>query len=209
MVAGVSSGGDSKSSSSTSRNGAPRDHVHMWRQALRNACKSARHDNGSSACEWAWQHAQSAPLAAPQLGSCTSSGCAWRLWAARHSQEEAGPLRRPAAVGSSSDPPSRSPTSLPLTTLLGVGLHERQRRRGRPAALRGLRLLLAAPGRYAAASRHHRRPLGGLRARPLPPSPSRAVAAPLARCDTMLLYYPTLLSYYHAIMLTCYLTIAD
>ena len=32
------------------------------------------------------------PLAAPQLGSCTSSGRAWRLWAARHSQEEANPL---------------------------------------------------------------------------------------------------------------------
>ena len=27
------------------------------------------------------------PLAAPQLGSCTSSGRAWWLWAARHSQE--------------------------------------------------------------------------------------------------------------------------
>ena len=32
------------------------------------------------------------PLAVPQLGSCASSGRAWRLWAARHSQEEAGPL---------------------------------------------------------------------------------------------------------------------
>ena len=31
------------------------------------------------------------PLAAPQLGSCASSGRAWRLWAARHSQEEASP----------------------------------------------------------------------------------------------------------------------
>ena len=30
--------------------------------------------------------------AVPQLGSCTSSGRAWRLWAARHSQGEAGPL---------------------------------------------------------------------------------------------------------------------
>ena len=39
------------------------------------------------------EHGQSAPaLAAPQLGSCASSGSAWRLWAARHSQEEAGPL---------------------------------------------------------------------------------------------------------------------
>ena len=31
-------------------------------------------------------------MAVPQLGSCASSGRAWRLWAARHSQEEAGPL---------------------------------------------------------------------------------------------------------------------
>ena len=38
------------------------------------------------------QHGQSAPLAAPQLGFCASSGRAWRLWAARHSQEEASPL---------------------------------------------------------------------------------------------------------------------
>ena len=38
------------------------------------------------------QHGQSAPLAVPQLGSCASSGHAWRLWATRHSQEEAGPL---------------------------------------------------------------------------------------------------------------------
>ena len=32
------------------------------------------------------------PLAVPQLGSCASSGRAWRLWAARHSHEEAQPL---------------------------------------------------------------------------------------------------------------------
>ena len=38
------------------------------------------------------QHGQSAPLAVPQLGFCASSGRAWRLWAARHSQEEASPL---------------------------------------------------------------------------------------------------------------------
>ena len=35
------------------------------------------------------------PLAVPQLGSCASSGRAWWLWAARHSQEEAGPLGAP------------------------------------------------------------------------------------------------------------------
>ena len=38
------------------------------------------------------QQGQSATLAVPQLGSCASSGRLWRLWAARHSQEEAGPL---------------------------------------------------------------------------------------------------------------------
>ena len=41
------------------------------------------------------QHGQSAPLAVPQLGSCASSGRAWRLWAARHSQEEVGSLGAP------------------------------------------------------------------------------------------------------------------
>ena len=41
------------------------------------------------------QHGQSAPLAVPQLGPCASSGRARRLWAARHSQEEANPLGVP------------------------------------------------------------------------------------------------------------------
>ena len=36
--------------------------------------------------------AESRPLAVPQLSSCASSGRAWRLRAARHSREEAGPL---------------------------------------------------------------------------------------------------------------------
>ena len=31
-------------------------------------------------------------LALPQLGSCASSGRAWRPWAARHSKKEAGQL---------------------------------------------------------------------------------------------------------------------
>ena len=39
-----------------------------------------------------WQHGQSDPLAVPQLGPCASSGRAWRLWAAQHSQEEASLL---------------------------------------------------------------------------------------------------------------------
>ena len=38
------------------------------------------------------QHGQSGPLAVPALGCCASSGRAWRLWPARHSQEEVGPL---------------------------------------------------------------------------------------------------------------------
>eukprot|EP00964_Phaeocystis_antarctica_P022619 scaffold12575_cov47-Phaeocystis_antarctica.AAC.1 len=40
----------------------------------------------------AQQQGQSARLAVPQLGSCASSGRAWRLRAARHSREEACPL---------------------------------------------------------------------------------------------------------------------
>eukprot|EP00964_Phaeocystis_antarctica_P131063 scaffold94927_cov42-Phaeocystis_antarctica.AAC.2 len=35
---------------------------------------------------------KSAPLAVPHLGSCASSGCAWRLPAARHSRSEPQPL---------------------------------------------------------------------------------------------------------------------
>ena len=41
------------------------------------------------------QHAQSAPLAVPQCGSCASSVRAWRLWTARHSWEEVAPLSAP------------------------------------------------------------------------------------------------------------------
>ena len=35
---------------------------------------------------------------APQLGSCASSGRAWRLWAARRSQGRGRPTGRPAAA---------------------------------------------------------------------------------------------------------------
>ena len=45
--------------------------------------------HGQSACP---PLAPLAPLAVPPLGSCASSGRAWRLWAARHSKEEASPL---------------------------------------------------------------------------------------------------------------------
>ena len=58
---------------------------------------------------------RAAPLAVPQLGTCAYTGRAWRLWAARHSQEEAGPLGAPplpwvlelaAAKASPMSPPS-------------------------------------------------------------------------------------------------------
>ena len=62
------------------------------------------------------QHGQSGPLAGPQLGSCASSGHAWRHWAPRHSQEQAGPLGAQPCLGCSSEPPRKSLNSPPLTT---------------------------------------------------------------------------------------------
>ena len=53
----------------------------------------------------AQQLGQSAPLAGPQLGFCASSGCAWRLWAARYSQGEAQPL---GATPLGAPPPPRA-----------------------------------------------------------------------------------------------------
>ena len=49
------------------------------------------------------QRGQSARLAGPQLGSCASSGRSWRLWAARHSQEEAGSLSAQRAASEAAD----------------------------------------------------------------------------------------------------------
>ena len=46
------------------------------------------------------QYGQSAPLAVLQLGSCASSGRAWRLWAARRSQARGRPSGRPATASS-------------------------------------------------------------------------------------------------------------
>jgi hypothetical protein len=63
----------------------------------------------------AWQHGQSSPLTVPQLGSCDSSGRAWRLWAARHSQKEANPLGARPLPRVRSSPPPKSPTTPPLT----------------------------------------------------------------------------------------------
>ena len=44
------------------------------------------------------QHGQRGPFAVPGLGSCASSGCAWWLRPARHSDEEASPTGRPATA---------------------------------------------------------------------------------------------------------------
>ena len=59
--------------------------------------------------------------AAPQLGSCASSGRAWRLWAARHSQQGAGPLGAP-----------------PLPRLLELAARLRSRRLHRLLTIQGL-----------------------------------------------------------------------
>ena len=51
------------------------------------------HDTGASlARSSALQHRQRGPLAVPQLGSCCSSGRAWRLREARHAQKQTDPL---------------------------------------------------------------------------------------------------------------------
>ena len=56
-------------------------------------------------------------VAVPDLGSCTSSGRAWRLWAAWHSQgERLGHWAPSHRLGCSSQPPPASPTALPLAT---------------------------------------------------------------------------------------------
>ena len=64
------------------------------------------------------QHGQSAaPLAGPQLGSCASSGRAWRLWLARHTPRERPAHWAPShRLGCSSQAPPKPPISPPLTT---------------------------------------------------------------------------------------------
>ena len=59
------------------------------RRSHSSVCSSAQEIYSSSAAR---QHGQSGPLALPRLASCASSGHAWRLWAARHSQGEVSPL---------------------------------------------------------------------------------------------------------------------
>ena len=56
-------------------------------------------------------------MAAPQLAPCASSGRAWRLWAAWHSQDEAQPQGAPPpprVLGRAASK-GRSPVTLPLT----------------------------------------------------------------------------------------------
>ena len=61
--------------------------------ALEEAAAARQVRQGAEArAATAVQRGQKAPWAAPQLGSCASSGRTWRLWAARHSQGEARPL---------------------------------------------------------------------------------------------------------------------
>ena len=54
--------------------------------------RGAEADRRGAADAAAEQHGQSAALAVPQLGSCSSSGRGLWLWAARYSQIEAQPL---------------------------------------------------------------------------------------------------------------------
>ena len=62
--------------------------VHSCSTTRRCRARTPRSGGRRMAC----QHGPAHPSAAPQLGSCASSGCAWRLWAARHSYAEARPL---------------------------------------------------------------------------------------------------------------------
>ena len=70
---------------------------HRYRHLrLRNANLCASRDRATHDLQLLAHQVRSmvkvAPLAVPQLGSCTSSGRAWRLCAARHSQGEARPV---------------------------------------------------------------------------------------------------------------------
>ena len=46
----------------------------------------------------AWQHGLRVPLVSPELGSCGPSGRAWRLWAARHTQDRGQATGHPATA---------------------------------------------------------------------------------------------------------------
>ena len=76
------------------------------------------------------------PLAVPQLGSCGSSGRAWWLWAARHSQSRGRALGRPVTrLGCSSKLPPKSPISLPSTIQASIASRRTSSsRRCRPLA---------------------------------------------------------------------------
>ena len=71
------------------------DIVYCSSEAPASSCTRARLDARTIMCESIYRGTsagQSASLAVTQLGSCASSGRAWRLWAARHSQKEASSL---------------------------------------------------------------------------------------------------------------------
>ena len=63
-----------------------------WALAHRRAFIVGGGNDPTLGLKFVHQHGRKAPLAVPQLGSCASSRCTWRLWAARHSQGEAQPL---------------------------------------------------------------------------------------------------------------------
>ena len=53
--------------------------------------RGSENDQGYFVDLFVRQHMPKCPSAGPQLGACTSSGRAWRLWAARHSQGRGQP----------------------------------------------------------------------------------------------------------------------
>ena len=59
------------------------------------------------------QHGQSAPLAAPEVGSHASSGCARQLWLDRSSHGSDRPVWRPATALQSRPFPRRRPSAHP------------------------------------------------------------------------------------------------
>ena len=69
-------------------------HVPAYARASWRVARSCSCEEGSRwrCCRSPRSMVKVLSLAVPQLGSCASSGRAWRLRAARHSQAEAGPL---------------------------------------------------------------------------------------------------------------------
>ena len=90
--------------------------------------------SSSSGVSWVGWYAHSAPSAAPQRGSSSSSARAWRLRAARHSLEAAGPLGALATASgarasrlqshrpTARDHPGREPRVRPHPVVIGSEL---------------------------------------------------------------------------------------